>query len=157
MYLLSGLCLEVGHCLRVFFHRFYRSVWRGIWDKNGKCQPQQNENFIMQSGVDLLDFFYYFIMMMWNSQVVVATLEFNVTEEWEDGWWLRFLVLHTTIARTHTAMPAVKLFNSQLDALPGKHSALSLAWFRRDLAYLNMLFILEVVYTASSADHLENK
>ncbi len=32
-----------------------------------------------------------------------------------------------------------------------------LAWFLRDLAYLSMLFILEVLCTACSAEHLKNK
>ena len=32
-----------------------------------------------------------------------------------------------------------------------------LAWFLRDLAYLSMLFILEVLCTTGSAEHLKNK
>ena len=32
-----------------------------------------------------------------------------------------------------------------------------LTWFLLEIAYLNMLFILEVVCTAVSADHLKNK
>ena len=60
----------------------------------------------------------------------------------------------------HTALMCFRIDSNGNSTLPRtsyEPNLTLLTWFPRDLVYLSMLFILEVLCTEGSAEHLKNK
>ncbi len=99
------------------------------------CQPKGNVHCLYSM----------LLVSRWNTRFIVCQML-----SWRTKNWSHFINIWDTVTNV---IPLCSVHQ----APSYEHNLILLAWILQDLAYLSMLFILEVLCTACSAEHLKNK